>query len=254
MPWRQPREASQQFVYDLGGSPTVRRPAGWWALRETAGFPHSGRVCPRGPSEGRRTIFVVSRREAGAGVKQDGGAFAVALARRVVKQRLVLPVHLVGAHAVRQQHTKRIRPQEIPLAGRVDSRHAKARAEHTCEQIGAVCAHCERRADSVCIAWICRDATPFRVEQTDPDNVNGSALHGQPRWIILCARCENRRAVVAWFRGRAGCCGPHDVPRWQYAVRRHRGRQRNVRVRAAGIIKSCRLIGKRSALSERKWE
>ena len=71
---------------------------------------------------------------------------------RMVEQRLVLPVHLVGAHAVREQRPKRVRLHQIPLTARVDRRHAKASAEQAREQIWTVGAHRERRADAVCIA------------------------------------------------------------------------------------------------------
>jgi hypothetical protein len=64
---------------------------------------HLWSVGARGPGQRRRAIIVVSGCNRCASIEQDGGVFDRVPRGRVVKQRLVLPVHLVRAHPVREQ-------------------------------------------------------------------------------------------------------------------------------------------------------
>src|SRR6266853_4516859 len=69
---------------------------------------HLRLVSARGPRQRRGAELLVSRRDGGARVEQDGATFAAVVQGGPVEQRLVLPVHLVGAHAVCEQHPQRI--------------------------------------------------------------------------------------------------------------------------------------------------
>src|SRR6185436_2196436 len=126
-----PQQRGDRLVSPLLGPGERRRPR--LVIRERdrratrqQEFDRRRSIGSRGPGERRRSILVVASRNGGARVEQNGGAVGSVLRGRVVQQRLVLPVHLVGAHAVREQRAKGVRSIQIPLTGGVHRWHAKA--------------------------------------------------------------------------------------------------------------------------------
>src|SRR5262245_14844360 len=102
---------------------------------------HRRRIGASRPGERSRPVLVVSRCDVGAGVEQDGRTFDLSTGiigsiAEEVKQRLALPVHQVGTHAVRQQRAKHIEMfQEITLAAGDDGWYANACLEEPVEQL-----------------------------------------------------------------------------------------------------------------------
>src|SRR4051812_24828026 len=99
----------------------------------------------------------------------------------MMEQRLVLPVHLVGTHAMREQGAQRIRIYQISLTARMNRRHAKTGPEQTRKQLGTGGAHRECRADAVWIARVGCELCEEHLVLLDPLGV----VDGKPSAVRL---------------------------------------------------------------------
>jgi len=107
---------------------------------------------------------------------------------------LVLPVHLIGAHPVRQEGPKSIGVHQITLTARVNGRHAKAGAEQAREQIGTVSAHSNHLACALHAR--CRCLTEFWLLNIEI-SLRDSICHLRVDGYVCTAVGDSDKALLA---------------------------------------------------------